>query len=272
MNGFRLATLLSLCFQLLGSGAFASPDSIAEPLVKWSKPEVRVCWYAGDRGFTEEEKQAVQKIVQQEYTPKKTGIYFTGWKNCADIMWDNYDVSLLEDTDDKPYKIAFDGQSSAIGENGILEKETRWSSRQSKMVDHEFYRTKDTSKLPNVYLVAQRKAQFKISYLVDLERTALHELGHIAGLRHEHARPEAQLDPHCKGVSLTEKEIDTTDRYGEYDNHSIMNYCWKYYLEDNGGPEAEIGLSDGDRHTLQCLYLPASESNQCNPIPSLPVE
>lgn len=119
-----------------------------------------------------------------------------------------------------------------------------------------------------------------------LSLIALHEFGHLAGLRHEQVRAEAFEDSNCdKYEGLHgEKPFEQTLLFGEYDPNSIMSLCFNdglsrtglnfiandfkepLYLQDHsifssvsvsGGVQikARIGLSKGDQETLNNLYL-----------------
>ena len=49
---------------------------------------------------------------------------------------------------------------------------------------------------------------------------AVHELGHLLGLRHDHVSVNS---PHCAGVAQSRESTDRSMSY--YDARSIMNYC-----------------------------------------------
>jgi hypothetical protein len=90
-------------------------------------------------------------------------------------------------------------------------------------------------KSPFVYLFYDEALapRYKMEPLQHLKMTALHEFGHLAGLRHEHIREEAKAaeDPSCLTGEIPGPEVKS---FGSYDPNSIMNYCWNGFLRRNG--------------------------------------
>ena len=223
-------------------------DGIGEPLVTWTKRSVHVCWLTGavvdkefaKNDFSPELKKAVQKIVEQEYTHERTGITFTGWENCTDIQDGKFDLAILQDDYAAPTNKLVEGFRKSriegyavLGEGSTLETVTKtaWiKGKKTKVMKTGFF--KRNKQQPVMYLSYNKKFdQYNGSFLSvdELQFTALHELGHVAGLRHEHAREEAKADPNCKTLGdfkVTEEIGDTAKIYGSYDANSIMNYCW----------------------------------------------
>ena len=222
---------------------------VGEPLVSWTKRSVRVCWLSGaaiDPAFAKNDfspklKNAVQEIVQQEYTLNRTGIEFTGWNECTDLNDDEFDLVIFQDDYAAPTnKFVDDFRKTntegyaVLGEGSKLETITKTkigkNMKKYTITKQGFFKRK--KQLPMVYL-SYNKAFDKINgnflSVDELQFTALHELGHVAGLRHEHARPEAKQDPNCSlfGEFKNEETYhDSTKIYGPYDANSIMNYCW----------------------------------------------
>ncbi len=226
---------------------------VGEPLVSWTKRSVRVCWLSGgafDPAFAKNDfspklKEAVQNIVQKEYTLDRTGIEFTGWQECTELKEDEFDLVILQDDYAAPTNKIVDGFRKSntegyavLGEGSKLETITKTklgkNMKKYKITKKGFF--KRNQEHPMMYL-SYNKAFDKINgnflSVDELQFTALHELGHVAGLRHEHARPEAKQDPNCSlfGEFKNEETYhDTTKIYGPYDSNSIMNYCWGYTL------------------------------------------
>ncbi len=107
--------------------------NLVEPKVTWNKTEVRVCFaeykhYAKSQfsetirnlpaksfgTFSADQKNTIKAAVSREYTRDKTGIRFTGWKDCSkDPSSDAYLFRVVDD------KQIFTGLSS-MGDSGEL--------------------------------------------------------------------------------------------------------------------------------------------------------
>lgn len=270
-----MKNLLTILF-FLSSTSFA--DSISEPTLAWTKNELTVCWLddqelnpslflkeqikdierteinfkTADQKF----KSIVQKSIQKEYQPEVTGISFIGWKPCDETQ--HWHVMI----------ITGDGT------------ETRGRTNVGMIHSKSFL-------FINIGDTGTSISNEKI-----IQYTAIHEFGHVAGLRHEHIRAEAKKDPLCKEYfeenKVKEKILKSTVYTGAYDPTSVMNYCFWYFIyrygdhhEDRkifshltdkknvsrnyGGIRLKIGLSSGDVNALQCLYFPKEKlkEQQC---------
>lgn len=221
--------------------------------------------------FTHAEKKAMQKMVDTEFKAERTGLSFKGWKDCKDTEGP---VDLYILTSDKPV--------SALGARIFGKAEigngTEYNSHAVRLVGdgptHMFF-----AKVPR----EDGTIDFELTKLY-----ALHEFGHVAGLRHEHIRPEADLDELCEldGGAGTEAPGPLTENFSAYDSFSIMNYCFlhavqrisgfhfqlpksndrvKYFSDRNIFTKKLIGdswdirlkpaLSQGDVRGLKCLYV-----------------
>ncbi|NDG84282.1 MAG: hypothetical protein EBX52_04495 [Proteobacteria bacterium] len=242
--------------------AVAGGLSVGEPDVRWDHRKVRVCWAEADAPyhFTEELRTGVQEIISREYRLERTGIEFTGWRSCSLLSPNQYDAVLIQSTKSHSRFFKVFGHAS-IGQS--------------------------TEERPHVYLYYENQSAngFKLTGIENLQLTALHEFGHLAGLRHEHAREEAKsLEvPSCAG---DETVPGSAHEYGPYDRTSVMNDCWLEQLRLKGTSfsiatrdlpriprylrgsgllsvhqmgeisrlEIAIGLSHGDVATLREMY------------------
>lgn len=248
--------------------AFSSPLSVVESNYKWDKSSLRVCWsndtkYIDGKSLLKElknielyflnneDRKILQNKIQEEYSLSKVGIEFTGWGECNEEA--DFDIALIgtqENPESKP-----DNSDVVPGQARIGLKLRSGKAATSQEKGYIFLR-----KLLPV-------SDFKVTPLQNLLITSVHEFGHAAGLRHEHIRPEAALDPNC--LILIKKEIfqdmqsesiSTATMIGAYDSESIMNYCYERALRRRDlKSDNEIKLSAGDIKSLRCIYLADEE-------------
>jgi hypothetical protein len=248
--------LFSSQFSLAQDFRLESNPGIVEPLVSWTKSSIHVCWRDGidtdpayvKNDFTAAQKKAVQDIIQQEYTINRVGIEYVGWENCRDLPVGGYDFEIIQDNEFAPsnpivkyYRDASAEGMAFIGEGGGCYRVTETDPfSQTSKVTTGYYKRND-KKDKKVYLLFYPwNDAYENSYssLDRLQNTALHEFGHVAGMRHEHINPEAMNDPNCqymgRNFTVTEKIYDTSKIVGAYDPNSIMNYCWLATIEAKG--------------------------------------
>jgi hypothetical protein len=238
VDQWRLLLFFSLSSLLAADLSHASSntaDALFEPQVKWDKSRVTVCWMDSDQQdrFTRAEKLAVQTIVQREFTSARTGIEFVGFKGCSDS--EKYDIYI--DGKSKREKVMsyfffVDSPvigSAEIGQGGIPAEPDDGYLGQRKSGPYR------------LYLYVDRAATIPgESYLFGLQFNALHEFGHMAGLRHEHIQREALADPNCSKRVQNDQFVEgepiytSTWKSSHYDPNSIMNYCWYDQLLANG--------------------------------------
>lgn len=207
MHWFPLWSLLAMTPVL----ALAGVDSVGEPGSIWPKRSIRVCWSeeSEPRHFGETPRRAVQSIVQQEYTLARTGIEFVGWESCSTLSQGTADVQIRQSTKNLGGFFRVWGLASiGVPQDGNA---------------------------PHLYLFFDQGLQpnFQMDPIEHLQMIALHEFGHLAGLRHEHARPDAKQweEARClTGETLDEK----VESFGNYDRNSIMNYCWNQQIRVRG--------------------------------------
>ncbi len=258
-------------FLIIFTASAATPPSLGEPETIWSKNEVRVCFadphhlsqtqLAFSRtipnlgSYDQNQKKIITETIQKNYSLTETAFVFTGFRDCNDDP--AADAYILKAEDEN-----FVGGQASMGENGgyFCDDEEFTSCR---------YLKRHNGQKPMVVINFVDRER-KISADERLALTALHEFGHLAGLVHEHARPEAMKDPKCSIPEFKESlgeetEILSTTRYGAYDTNSIMSYCHIYNILFHTGAVTPIELSSGDKATLRALYqkkrLPKEPSN-----------
>jgi|GEM_PF-6983837 len=281
-------------------GADENVKSIVEPAAKWHINELETCWldagmaaYGEDaatiREFTDEEKTFISGKVNEQYTISATGVAFIGWRLCSDLKKEGKEtiLTLRKGTADL-------ATSAAIS---IVRDKTTGAEVGTGLGRGKKVKGDDGTLLKYVPLEANETiaaniifgleaycggARMKLSKEKCYQGVALHEFGHVAGLRHEHIRPEAIASLGCDltkafedftktagtGKStFAEKLGESAELRGEYDPRSIMNYCYLNVLErmrvmDDQGlttkaaseDEIKMELSAGDRATLKSLY------------------
>lgn len=233
-----------LCLPL---SALAGPDGIYEPEVKWQKSDIQVCWERPEQeaaAFTDVEKQEIRDLIQREFTRDRTGIQFVGWGACdpkskPDVVITTQTHLTVGLTTRWGYIEPSVQGSASMGQGGKLGWRPGMPSRANQSVwglQSILGVNGFTHREPGphqVFLYQNRNRETPHAPVnFRLWMTALHEFGHVAGLRHEHARPEALQDPNCALRSQNgsfkkgEPIFGTTQISGPYDPNSIMNYCW----------------------------------------------
>ena len=227
--------------------AHAGVNALGEPKVTWQKRSIHVCWHEGVKdNFEASQKKAVQQIVEQEYTIEKVGITFYGWEECLNLPQNGYDLEIFQDVDiahSNPevemYRKASVEGFAVMGQGSVEQVQAEQNQLTGEVKKTDGYLNRNL-RTPIMYLMFRplfRFAESDFKSLEELQLTALHEFGHVAGLRHEHIRPEAKTDFNCQFMSsfkIDETILDTAENYEEYDPNSIMNYCWNAELATNG--------------------------------------
>ncbi len=257
-----------------------------EPRARWDQNEVRVCWldsaeftknpdllddslyFNENRLFHSAElSDVIEKKINAEFTPEKTGIHFTGFEKCripAHGGRPDADAVLALESVDSFDEIIEGGASIGMSVIDLFRGEIMRRDPE------------EDAGLPSLVIQIPSEKIYSsksIGYHEAISLTALHEFGHLAGLHHEHSayRDEALRDPYCasspfaddlkkgpdQAFSLVPKkytenlyELKGAVRSG-YDSKSIMNYCHTRNLFAHGG---KIGLSAGDRSLLKSVY------------------
>jgi hypothetical protein len=245
---------------LLSSVANAGIHSIGEPNVTWTKRKIHVCWNNGvkidpsyaENQFKEEQKLAVQKIVEQEFTIEKVGITFYGWEDCSTMAFEDYDLEIYQDNEYAPSnsQVEFFRKSNAEGyavlgqgSFGQIQTVTNLITNEETKTEGYFSRDLQRSTMYLMFRPLFRIFSEHFKSNEELQMTALHEFGHVAGLRHEHIHSDAKADPNCFNLGtfkITEQIEDTATQYETYDPNSIMNYCWTATLAENGNVVSKL--------------------------------
>jgi hypothetical protein len=227
-----------ILLSLITARTFAS---IGEPISYWKKNEVRVCWQNKEtlskELFTEnqwkklsaasqelkemslEQKQLIKDSIQNEYNLSQTGISFIGWNSCKEDP--NADAILIVvNSDEQPL-----GRAS-VGRSEIYVNEISYDL--------------ETFPLPHdaktfVLLNLMKAYDSVVGHEDELKYSAIHEFGHLAGLRHENISPDAEKDPNCTEYDIgSEIAMDKIKPLTPYDPSSIMNYCLYSFIRKSG--------------------------------------
>lgn len=167
------------------------------------------------RNWSSRNKKRIQNWVNEQYTLEKTGIHFTGWKDCEEAP--EAEVVIFYNKNSVIMTAIFGGLHGLAGEFGPL--------RPGRIEG---------------YPAALNSVTISKSGMN--KGTALHEFGHVAGLAHEHNHPDADENgKKCKDIA---PYFRTKFEYEPYDAESIMSYC----------SVRNHKLSSGDIKLLKQLY------------------
>jgi hypothetical protein len=216
----------------------------------------------------------VRKLIEKHYSKDITVIHFTGWDSCEKST---ADVTLL-------------------GITNILVKQNIMSVPRQHISLTANYEGRSSIGMSafdddNNWSKGVQGSQKLILKNLNIG-TILHEFGHLAGLRHEHPRSiTADSKPNCleyvtNEKSIAEEELSSlTSSYTNYDDFSIMNYCYIFNFdhynknaysfldleidlpypnyvtinENQSVNSYNYLLSLGDIHSLNCLYKKYSD-------------
>ncbi len=309
MLKIQLLALLALT----ATSSMAAPFAPFETQVAWSKKQIQACFGGPQHQrlslvseletsistFSHKEKVAIKEIINQEFTLNSVGLEFTGWNDC-DNTASNGDLIVFKDryseTDDNGALLVRGGVAT-IGEGGSTFTITNAQTKES----YQEMRKSSSPLKPFAMINTVLSLSKRVGAIPFIQLTALHEFGHVAGLRHEHLRLEsAKNDPNCKQtptIPLHGESINRSTRFsGDYDPNSIMNYCFYNSIMDVTGlsfrsknPQKEllmtdptlfttkavgnktevnirIGLSELDKKAVRCLYFYNDEQKKelCN--------
>lgn len=201
----------------------------------WRHYEITTCFAAGEeevrdeegyklkvRDWSEASKEKIKNWVNEEFTPEKTNIHFTGFNDCEENK--KSDVIIFYNKDNR-LKTFWLGGIHGLALLGPRPGDVKNYPRASSFVS--------------------------ISHSGMNKGTVVHEFGHVLGLAHEHDHPDAYLfkGTRCKELSDHFKTPHFGFIYEPFDKDSVMNYC---RIHGKGGKTA--GLSEGDLALIKRMY------------------
>lgn len=199
----------------------------------WKTNEVTTCFARGEEGgrhagdyvlkvreWKQSQKDKVKKWVNEEFTPERTGIHFTGFLDCEESP--EAEVVIFHNKNSKLKNILLGGM------NGLA----NLGPNQGSVTGYP---------LASAYVSISSSGMNK--------GTVIHEFGHSAGLAHEHIHPDAnKVNIFCVDISKS-AGYKSYYVYEDYDRDSVMSYC-----KLNGPGGKKLGLSRGDVELLKKLY------------------
>lgn len=167
-------------------------------------------------------KQKTQKLIESEFSTVRTGIEFYGFNDC--IKNDDSDAILFLILNSSITK--HEGKAS-IGNSGEV-----LSSANGKFLGFKYSGASEKKSFVLIRYYNQ------ISLLTNEETfliTALHEFGHLAGLRHTDAQLQDNKHAYCSalqetGIIPVEELGFTASTNTGFDPQSIMSYCYVSYI------------------------------------------
>jgi|GEM_PF-5261330 len=239
------------------SASDAGSQSVAYVPSLWQKRSIVVCWVT-PKGMhpdqlSEDVKDVAKRAVTREYNGR-TGISFVGWKSCDETS--NPDLRVTDyGNDSEPTKRGDAGTIGALSLeqiHGVAPSGMQRSPVRLNMV----------SGCMGTYA----KGGNSLNACVAL--TALHEFGHVAGLRHEHVHPKSTCvqyreDLVVYGMGAKDHQYST-----DYDPRSVMDYCYYDEVFKTQLPADQIRLSDKDVAGLNLLYPPGGARSPSPTTPS----
>ena len=231
--------------------------SVTVPIGKWTKDDLNVCFATSSQKklsrFFEEvknfpskpniqnasnlEKETIKNILFQEYTVSKTGIHFSGFEDCSNLVSSDLYVYMGKSGERGPIAAAKLGQDLVADfwemlpdpDDGI-DTYTSLNERRPGQGPGYVYIEKFKSYANRMNQVAVDEKKF-------LELAALHEFGHAAGLAHEDTRVETNSNAYCGVANLKRDRFKNghEEYTSEFDPYSIMSYCFINSIRDTLG-------------------------------------
>ena len=221
---FNFATAFFFCMFFVACGIPASQqsqDSSVKTVAfsRWNKKTLDVCWE-----FTSQSTQSfridVENQVGRAFEP--TVLRFAGWQKCSSEKPSDVRVFVYDDAGsvwDKDFRAYI---NNLIAENdskkpGAGHPRLRDANRPMRLVLNRTF--KDTE--PGFQeLYAQFNSQGKKNLALT---AAIHEFGHVIGLRHEDSHPERTCDDFAEQPGDAPGEFKVVSAYNPF---SFMSRCY----------------------------------------------
>lgn len=228
-------------------------DSIGVKKFIWASNKIKVCWLDGDEipkqkfnnyqqsqlrnlndkpeTLTRSEKLSLQKLVNEQFNELNTGIHFIGWESCKNNFLDTQLIIITGENKDDDFA-NHDNESREVRLGKATLGQGYIALNEPQVTDEKILNQR-----MGFLFLNTRPPSSKISRFQSMSYTFLHELGHVAGLLHEHSRDEAKSDKICQLTKIKLVENNDENLYdvlSTYDNSSIMNYCYLGFVRMYG--------------------------------------
>ena len=228
----------------------------------WNKTDVSICFderRSNIADFTAYQER-LAAVIKREFQEEKTYFRWTGFRKCSEDA--NADAAILI-VNNLPGPPGLMGIASQIGQFQLPPDQLSTAIFGSV-----------TRPAVAISIGAHYKGAVA-TVARNLDFTIIHELGHLAGLFHEHAHPRTTCHITAERAEdryLAFPAIDAQDAYLDYgtsyDPDSVMSYCvgesiaaGRIFDPAQSNVPSVAGLSEGDQRLLRRIYnAPNSDS------------